>query len=62
MALRSLTEHYVLDQPVHWPDEEIEEAKQQARDFMAGFESHYVNSDDEIRRMSGFSSPRYNYK
>lgn len=55
MALRSLTEHYVIDHPIHWSDEEIEEAKQQARDFMDGFESHYVTSDDDIRRIAGLT-------
>lgn len=55
MALRSLTEHYVIDHPVHWSDEEIKEATKQAHDFMDGFESHYVTSDDEIRRMAGLN-------
>lgn len=58
MALRSLTEHYVIDHPIHWSDKDIEDSQQKTRDFMAGFESHYVNSDDEIRRMAGFASAK----
>ncbi|OZG49820.1 hypothetical protein BOCO_0337 [Bombiscardovia coagulans] len=55
MALRSLTQHYVID-PAKVSEIDLDESRRKTQEFMSGFVSHYIGDDEELRREAGFTA------